>query len=363
MKGKVAFQAGPKLIEFKEYDLPSMGKGDVLLKVRKTNVCGSDIHIWEGKHPMKNCVLGHELVGEIFELGEGVETDYAGQPVKVGDRVAPVYYSTCLKCKDCLEGNFNICANRYNMWKQHPDKWPHFTGTFATHYYVSPNQYFYKVPDNVTDNMAAGANCGLSQMIFSVDRGGVKSGETVLILGAGGLGLYGSAVCKERGAKVIVFDGFKQRLEDAKKFGVDYAIDITEYNTLDKKVEILNQINNNRAPEVVIDVTGVPKGFDDAIRLVAPYGRLIEVGNVNVEESANTTVVPGLITRKCISIVGVLAYQPWYLYKSLQFLSLNADKYPFGEMSDREYSFEETGVALEKSKSREVTRAVIVPNK
>jgi D-arabinose 1-dehydrogenase-like Zn-dependent alcohol dehydrogenase len=362
MKGKVAVQAGPEIIEYKEYDLPTPKEGALLLKVRKTNVCGSDIHIWEGKHPVKNCVFGHELIGEVHELGEGVTTDYAGQEVKVGDRVVPVYYLTCQKCDACNSGNFNLCENGYTMLIQSPDAWPHFTGSYSTHYYVSPNQYFYKVPDNVTDSMAAGANCGLSQMLYSIDKCGLNAGETVLILGAGGLGLYSAAIAKEKGAKVIVFDGVKKRLDEIKNFGADHVFDINEYNTLEKKTEILKKVNG-KAPDVVIDLTGVPQALNDAIRLVAPLGKIIEVGNVNVGEDANVKIVPGLITRKCITLMGVLRYQPWYLNKAIHFLERNADKYPFDKMSDREYSLEEAGLALEKSRAREVARAAIDPNK
>ena len=89
MKGKVLSMTGVKQVEIKEFDLPTVEKGQVLMRVLKSNICGSDIHMWEGKHIFKNHVLGHEMVGEIVTLGEGVTTDYAGEEVKPGDRICP----------------------------------------------------------------------------------------------------------------------------------------------------------------------------------------------------------------------------------------------------------------------------------
>ena len=165
MKGKVAAMTGIKEIQIKEYEVPKAEKGCVIMEVIKSNICGSDIHMWEGKHIFKNHVLGHEMVGRIQELGEGVVTDYAGQEVKVGDRIVPVYYLTCQKCPACLHGHFNICTHGSDYQGQVAEKYPHFTGGFGTHYVIHTNQYFYKVPDNVPDNVAAGANCGIAQMV------------------------------------------------------------------------------------------------------------------------------------------------------------------------------------------------------
>ena len=91
MKGKVLSMTGIRKVEIKEFELPEVEKGQVLMRVIKSNICGSDVHMWEGKHIFKNHVLGHEMVGRITKLGEGVVTDYAGREVKAGDRICPVY--------------------------------------------------------------------------------------------------------------------------------------------------------------------------------------------------------------------------------------------------------------------------------
>jgi D-arabinose 1-dehydrogenase-like Zn-dependent alcohol dehydrogenase len=303
------------------------------------------------------------MMGRIVELGEGVETDYAGQKVSLGDRIVPVYYLTCQKCPACLTGNFNICVHGSDFQGQNADKYPHFTGGFSTHYYIQPNQYFYKVPDSVPDNVAAGANCGIAQMVYALDMAALKVGDTLVIQGAGGVGLFATAIGKTMGITTVVIEGADSRIAEAKRFGADHIIDMKKFDTVPARLAEIERISGGRGADVVLEVAGVPKAFDEGIRLVRLGGTLVEVGNVLIDESQNTTVVPGLITRKCVTVKGILRYQPWYLHKTLQFLEKYHDKYPFAGLTDRTYSLEEVPLAIERAAAREVARAIIEPNK
>ena len=114
MKGKVAALVAPQRAEIKEFDVPQPEPGALVLEITRANVCGSEVHIWHGFHPViRNGVLGHEFVGRIHALGAGVTTDYAGTPVHVGDRVVCAYFLTCHKCAACLAGDFPLCRNAY----------------------------------------------------------------------------------------------------------------------------------------------------------------------------------------------------------------------------------------------------------
>jgi threonine dehydrogenase-like Zn-dependent dehydrogenase len=361
--GKVAAMTGVREIEIKEYAVPKAEKGCVTMKVLKSNICGSDIHMWEGKHLFKNHVLGHEMVGEISELGEGVVTDYAGEEVKVGDRIVPVYYLTCQKCPACLDGHFNICTHGSDYQGQLAEKYPHFTGGFATHYIIHPNQYFYKVPDNVPDNVAAGANCGIAQMVYAMDISGIKINDTIVIQGAGGLGLFASAISKTMGANVIVIDSIGSRLEEAKNFGADHVINMRDFDTVEKRIEEINRLTKGRGANFVLDVAGVPAAFDEAVRIAKIGGTILELGNVSVDESQKVSILPGLITRKCLTVKGILRYQPWYLQKTLTFLEKYNNQFPFNSLTDRTYSLSESQLAMEKAAAKEITRAIIEPNK
>lgn len=359
--GRVAVMTEPEKLEYREYAVPEAEKGAVVLRVLRTNICGSELHIWKGLHPTKKKgVLGHEMIGEVYSIGEGVETDYAGNPIQVGDRVVSAYYITCRKCTPCREGKFHLCEHAYDYWNQEPEVEPHFHGSFASHYYIHPDQYFYKVPDNVSDVSAASANCALSQVYFGLDKSGLTYNQTVVIQGAGGLGLNAAAVAKEKGAYVIAVDGIPSRLEQAKKFGADAVIDMNEFPTLEKRAEAVRDLTNGEQAHIAIELTGNPQAFAEGIHYIRPGGKYVSIGNITPGKTVEFD--PGLLTRKSIEIIPVVRYNPWYLYKALQFLSLTNDKYPFDQILDAEFTLDEIETALEKSANREVTRASILMN-
>lgn len=362
MQGTVAALTGPKEVALKEFAVPDPGPGAVLLKIRRANVCGSELHIWRFHHPLiRECVLGHEFVGEILALGEGVSTDYSGQPVKAGDRVVAPYFLTCRRCPACLRGNFNLCQRAYTYWSQPPEKAPHFTGAFGTHYYVHPDQYFYKVPDSVPDAAVAGANCGLSQVLFGLDQIGLRAGDSLVVQGAGGLGLYAAAVGHDMGARVTVIEAIPDRIELARKFGAAEIVDLREHATPEARLDRVKELTGGQGADVVLEVTGVPAAFTEALHLVRPAGTVVEIGNVNVGPEHETPVAPGLITRKGIRVQGFVRYQPWYLDRALRFLERRIGDHPFAGLSDREYSLEQVSEALLGTESKRVARPAIVP--
>jgi D-arabinose 1-dehydrogenase-like Zn-dependent alcohol dehydrogenase len=362
MKGQLVWMTEPMKFEIREYDLPKVEPEAVLLEVLQTNVCGSDLHIAKGHMPhLCTGGIGHEMIGRVIEMGDRRQTDSAGNPLKVGDRVVPCYLVTCNNCTFCLKGLYSRCVNarKYHLQKQ--EVVPHFHGaTYATHYYVHHDQYFYKVPDNVTNAEASSANCALSQVYCAIDKANVKPGDTVLIQGAGGLGLNACAVAKEWGATVIIVDGVASRLEMAKRFGADHTINLSdpETDTFDKVVARVKELTNGLGADVGIEVAGIPVAFAQGPHLLRVGAKYIVMGNISIGNKVE--VDPAFIVYQCIEIIGVAGYEPTYLYKALQFLERNVSKYPFNELIDATFSLEEVPTAIEKSINREVTRASII---
>jgi threonine dehydrogenase-like Zn-dependent dehydrogenase len=334
----------------------------VLVKVRRANLCGSELHIVHFRHPLlRQCVLGHEFVGEVAALGAGVATDYAGAPVAVGDRVTAAYFLTCRRCESCLAGDFNLCLHAYDYWSQPAEVAPHFHGTFATHYVIHADQYFYRVPESVSDAAAADANCGLTQVLFALDQVGLAAGQSLVVQGAGGLGLYAAAVAAERGAQVIVSEFAPERAELARRFGAAAIVGLDTEPTVEDRVAAVQRITGRRGADVVLEVAGVPAAFPEALQLVRPGGTVVEVGNVSVGPEHEASLSPGLITRKALHVRGFVRYQPWYLRRSLEFLERRQSLHPFDELSDREYALDEVPAAIARSEARQVSRPAIVP--
>lgn len=361
MHGRLASMAGVRKTEIQSHEIPEPTPGQVVLDITRANICGTDVHMWEGKHLFKNHVMGHEMVGTVRALGEGVQSDFGGRPVGVGDRVVPVYYRTCMRCARCRDGLFNICDRGSDFQGAPAKDYPHFTGGFATQYVIQPGQYFYRVPDNVSDEVAAGANCGFTQMFYALDQVGSIANRRVVVQGAGGLGIYACAIASAGGAQVVAIDSVPSRLEAIRGFGALGTVDMSVHTDVETRKARATRILGSE-PDLVIDLTGVPSALAESIEHCRPGGTVLELGNVSVDPSMTTTLVPGLITRKCLTVKGLLRYQPWYLSEALQFLSRTRERFPFDGMTDREYSLDETQLALERTAARQVTRAAIVPS-
>ena len=215
--GKAAVFVGPgKPFELRELALPALEPGAVLVRVSLANVCGSDLHFWRGDAPLAlppdGWIFGHEMTGRVAALGPGVKTDSLGRPLREGDRVAYCYFYPCGRCYVCLHGQRAACPPKIGR-ATGPGEFPHWVGAFAEYYYLRPGGAMFRVPDDLPDTLVSPVNCALSQVLFGLTRAGLAFGESVVIQGAGGLGIQAVAVAREMGAgTVIVVDQLAERL-------------------------------------------------------------------------------------------------------------------------------------------------------
>jgi threonine dehydrogenase-like Zn-dependent dehydrogenase len=241
------------------------------------------------------------------------------------------------------------------------DEFPHFTGVYAEYYYARPNQTVFKVPDNVTDDMAAPANCALSQVIYGLEKVGLSFGETIAIQGAGGLGLYATAVAKDMGAaKVIVIDGIDERLQLAKAFGADELIDIREVTTPTERWLKVKELTDGWGADVVAELVGFPHVVQEGLDMLGNGGRYLEIGNISPMMTCELDMASTLVMNNK-SIHGVMLYSAWALKKALDFLSRARDRYPFDKILSRSYPLEEINEAFENQDKGLVSRSTIIP--
>jgi L-iditol 2-dehydrogenase len=358
--GRLAYMPTPGQVEIREYPIPLPGPGGAVLETLMAGVCGSEIHIFHGNHPLQSSIaLGHEIVGRVVALGEGLERDGAGEPLAVGDEVSVTYFRACGQCQACARGELAWCERSLVGWVRSPDEDPHFVGTMGTHYHVDPRQSIFKLPSNVTPRMAAAANCALAQVVAAVEAARVEPGQRVVVQGAGGLGLYAVALLKERGATVVSIDGVDLRLERAKAFGADWVVDFKEHDTVEGRRQRIGELIGRGGADAVMDMTGNTAAFPEAIGLVRPGGRLIEVGMVL--PGNEVTIDLGALARGGVTVIPSHRYEPRHLHDALGFLSRNADRLPFEEMIDAVYPLDRVADAIEDSAARKVTRAAIAP--
>lgn len=362
MKGKAAiwWEAG-KPLEIREYPVPDVKPDGVLVKLNLANICGSDIHFVEGRGPRLKGgipqILGHEMMGTIQRLGREVKTDSLGQPLQEGDRLVYSYYSPCGQCWACFTG-VPGCPNRYRRWLGVPaDTPPHFNGAFAEYYYLHPGHWTFKVPSDLPNHVVSPVNCALAQMVYSIHQVGITLGDTVVIQGAGGLGLYGIAVAKEMGAaRVISLDRRDHRLEMAKAFGADVTINV-ERMPRTQRLEMIGDLTRGVGADVVVEVCGSPDAVDEGMRMARVGGRYLLIGNINLDMAGQ--VDPGNAVRFSKTITAVSVYQQWVIPRSLDLLVRNRDRYPFDKIISHTFPLEEINTAMDFARSSQPIRVAL----
>lgn len=348
MKGKVALFRGPmKDMEFREYPLPDVGPDDILVKIHLANICGSDLHIWRGHGPgfptKFPAVAGHEMVGEIYQLGRNVKTDCLGQKLEEGDRIAYSYFLACGKCPACLHGS-PACPNRYRLWLRDADKPPHFRGAYGEYYYLHGGQTVCKVPPEISDELVSPVNCALCESLYGLNQIGIQLGDAIVIQGAGGLGLYASALARDMGAaKVIVFDKLASRLELARQFGADIVVNVDEVDGK-KRREIVFDNTRGLGADVVMELVGLPRVVEEGVRLLRQGGRYLWIGNIT--PGSESSLDPGTVVRGAQTIRGVAVYEPWVLPRAIDFLVRRRDVYPFDRIISHTLPFSKINEAF-----------------
>jgi threonine dehydrogenase-like Zn-dependent dehydrogenase len=364
--GRAALFFGPgKPFSLQPLPVPKPEPGAIVVRVTRANICGSDLHIWRGDGLLAASaradgrVIGHEMTGVVHALGPGVEADWAGAPLAVGDRVVHQYFAPCGRCRPCLRGRAEACVRSGDVFKGKPTTFPHFRGAFADFFYVTPNMAIFKVPDAVGDAVAAGANCAMAQVIMGLERVQVGLGDRVVIQGAGGLGLYATAVARDRGAaQVIVIDGIDERLDLARGMGADALVDFRLLPTPEERVARIRELTEGGA-DVVCEMVGRASAMVEGLEMLAPTGRYLEIGTFFPGTTA--AVDPGRLVMRNLRIEAVAMYDARSLQEALSFLVRHRHDRSL-EQAVAEYPLEAINDAFADQDAGRVARASIVMN-
>lgn len=266
MKAGVVY--GKNDIRYEEIDKPIPNKGEVLIKVKYTGICGSDIPRVNGDacHYFPN-VLGHEFSGVIEAVGEEVTM------LKEGDRVAGVPLLPCMKCEDCKKGDFSLCKNYSFIGSRK-------YGSFAE-YVVVPEKNAVKFEDKVSFEQGAFFEPA-TVALHGLERLDFKGGKSVAILGGGTIGLFVMQWAKIYGAKkIVVFDIADERLELAKKLGATSAINTLEYDFMKQALDE----TNGSGFDYVYETAGNTITMKYSFELAANKGQICFVGTPTKELS------------------------------------------------------------------------------
>lgn len=296
MLGLIKAQSAPGLV-LDELPTPDIGVNDVLIRVRKTGICGTDLHIyawdeWAQRTVPVPMTIGHELVGEIVEVGSNV-SDF-----KAGDLVSGEGHVTCGRCRNCMAGRRHLCADSIGLGVQRP-------GAFAE-YVVLPMTNIWHHWSDVDEDVAAifdpFGNAVHTALSFAV------LGEDVLIAGAGPIGCMATAVARHAGARhVVVTDVNPYRLELSRRLGAPVAVDP---RTVDLR-EVQAELGMAEGFDVGLEVSGHPDALRSMISNMSHGGKIAILGIPSDEITLDADpIIFNMLTLK--GIYGREMYETWY---------------------------------------------------
>lgn len=345
MQGKMKAQMfyAPGDVRFEETDIPQITDDEILVKVKAALTCGTDLKTYRRGHPTiiqsVPSAFGHEFASEVVEVGKNVTK------FKVGDRVVGANTVPCFECENCKNKRYSLCTNLQYL-----------NGAYSEYVAVPSHilKYnFYKIPDHLPYEQAALLE-PLACAVHGVDRIPAKVGDKVAVIGAGPIGLMFMNLLVLKGCQVIAVDLSDYRLNIAKeKFGVYETVNAKE----DSHIQEVRDLCGGLGADVVVEATGFPNVWENAINMVRPGGTVLAFGGTK----AGTT-----ITVDCqkfhyeeITLMAVYHHTPYHVNLALKLLSnglIDGSKYISGY-----YPLEKTIDALESIGRQEGIKYVILP--
>lgn len=272
------------IIEVLDIPVPELEKeNEVKVKIKRVGICGSDMHIYHGTNPLATYprIVGHEVTGEIVEVGSGVSK------VSIGEHVVIEPITYCGECYACKNGRPNVCKE-VSVFGVHEDGG-------MREFVVLEDKQVHKVDSEIEWDEAVMAE-PYTIGAQATWRGNVGEGQTVFIQGAGPIGITVLKLAKLRGATVIISDFTNERLVFAKENGADYTINPSEVDVSGQ----INEITNGEGANVVIDAVGVPQTFELAVEVASPAGNVVTLGF----NATPSSIAMMHITKKELTITG-----------------------------------------------------------
>jgi threonine dehydrogenase-like Zn-dependent dehydrogenase len=322
MQSQAMVQTGDRHLESIDFEIPSCGPGEALLRVEATGICGTDHEQFAGHMADSGWVTyplipGHEPVGRIVEMGDEARQLWN---VGVGDLVAVESIVPCHVCTTCVRGQWKFCKNRFTYGFTPTTFGCGLWGGFSQYIMLRPNTILHRIPDQIPAELATLFNPLGAGFDWAVERAGTMPGDTVVVLGCGQRGLACVIAAKQAGAERIVVTGLardRRKLDLALQFGADSAIDISVYD--DSAAAIIDALGGELADRVIDTTPIATQPVADAIEVVRPEGVVVLAGvkgNKSVPEFVSDRVV-----LKAIDVRGVLTVNSWGYLRAIELMA------------------------------------------
>jgi threonine dehydrogenase-like Zn-dependent dehydrogenase len=375
---RAAVTVCPGSIEVRTFEVPDPEPGAVILRMRLSGICGTDKHTFRGEskqyagtdherdlvYPL---ICGHENVGIVEAVGGDVR-DPSGRPIRPGDRIVPGANVPCGRCPACRAGMpYYLCRDLEDYGNSlHCGLWPHLLGGWSEYLYVLPGTPLFRVPEGLPDEVAVltevmavthGVEKGLDVLAMF---GGSQVGFSVAVLGVGPLGLCHLAKARMLGAGIVVAtDLLAGRLDHAAAFGVDLALDASTTDAKQRREAAL-QLTDGVGIDLVLDCSGVPATFTEALDLVRPGGVVVEAGTFVDMGPVSIDPNSAICTRN-VAVLGIGGETAPAYDASLHLMAANLDRYPLRGIVTHRFALDDGPRALAMARSGEAMQVVFDP--
>jgi len=378
---RAAVIRAPGELHVEHFSRPAPESGAVLLRILYSGICGTDKHTWQGEsrqyagtaherdaaYPL---ICGHENVGVIEAIGPGPPPlDELGRPLAVGDRVVPTANVTCGRCAFCLDSRYPyyLCASTEDYGNSLSCEIPpHLFGGWAELMYVLPGTRLFRVPDELDSQLAAmtellSVTHGLdsARALAGASGRGLHTGDTVVVLGTGPLGMVHLLKAELLGAgQLIAVDVLPARLELAQACGADVVLDAAALAAGELRAAVQDATDGIGA-DVVVDCSGRRETFREALALARPGGTVIEAGAF--VETGRIEIDPNQdICVKDITILGIGGDELGQYAASLRLLARHGER--FKPLITHRVRLDEVGEALELVQTGAAMKVLVTPN-
>jgi threonine dehydrogenase-like Zn-dependent dehydrogenase len=351
-------------LEIRSYPTPGeAGAGEALVRVDAAGICGTDVHLWLGqlKIPLP-VILGHETVGRIQVLGAGLQADWRGTPLAVGNRVTWASSIVCGECYYCrIKRQPTRCVGRRAYGISYcADEAPHLRGGYAEHVLLRAGTAIFRIPDAVSSESVVGAGCGLTTALHGLERMPVVLDDVVVVQGVGPVGMAAVAIAHLSGAsRVIAIGGPAHRLERALAFGADEVVSIDEAPTAEARRKCVMDATSGFGADMVIECVGHPEAVPEGLELCRDGGAYLVLGQY--ADAGNVSFNPHTITRKQLRLAGSWGFEPRHVDRVLRLLERKKYRELFERQVTHRFTLDRANEALETVRRLQSGKALIVP--
>jgi putative phosphonate catabolism associated alcohol dehydrogenase len=354
------FHAPGTSLELRDVPLPRLAEGETLVRVSLCTLCGSDLSTYRGKRstPVPT-ILGHEILGEVVEIGGGAaKHDLRGEVVAVGDRITWSIAAHCGGCFACTHDMPQKCERLFKYGHERMNDAHPLSGGLAEYCHLTADTPVLRLPAGLPDAAACFANCATATVAGGLRVGEFRPGESVLILGAGMLGLNAAAMARMAGAgEVIVADVAAERLATAERFGATSVLLFAD-DGAGFAAEVRER-TSKRGADLAIDVSGAPAAMEASLAAVRTGGRVVLVGAVS--PTRPLSVDAESVVRRLLTIRGLHNYGPEDLVAAIDFLAQGVAKFPLAELIGTQFELKRVEEAFQEALTGRSLRVAVRP--